>query len=591
MNCPPMYLKKRKGWWIFRRPIPKALQPFVTKGCRTEFIVSLKTKNRGAVSSLYADALRESERIIDEAAATAKAANGREAEPPKQTGHRTEALSGRPLHKFTQAELQILVHQWYLKSKAETLGEARFVFGMCDQEDRQSELAKLDSQLACLERRNGASPDLETNRQVRTIIEAAGGFVNWWHPASFLHTHSWFTSVVREGLISLNRYAQAIIETGSPPTLELSLSTPAMAVEKTSISISLDSLMERFEKDPNRNHVKQKTRDEFQLVYRMLRESIGGDTPVATIKRAQIKELQDIYRQLPPRFSSLYPGKKLMEVVEMAKKDGREPMERATFNKRMTLLSSVFRYAVREQLLPASPAEGLTMKEKKKAEGDKSFTLDQLNFIFSGPLFQAFAVDQNARYTPQHRLNPHEFWAPLIALFQGMRMEEILQLVSNDIDERDNVPCIHIRDGDGQSVKTDASRRIVPIHPELERLGWLKYVAAVRKAGLEELFPDAKRGHTYGNRSHNYSKRFSRYLSEVGVKESRNQVFHSFRHTFADGLRIAGVPQDALRRLGGWTDVTSLETSYGGRLLPFLREHLAKLQYTGLDLSHLLSLS
>jgi len=174
MNSPLMYLKKRNGWWIFRRPIPKALQPFVANGCRTEFIVSLKTKIRGDVSRLYADALRESERIIEEAAATAKAANGREAEAPKQTSNRAEPLSLRPLHKFTQAELQVLVHRWYLKAKADTLAEARFVFGMCDQEDRQAELAKLASQLACLERRSGASQDLETNRQVRTIIEEAG---------------------------------------------------------------------------------------------------------------------------------------------------------------------------------------------------------------------------------------------------------------------------------------------------------------------------------------------------------------------------------------------------------------------------------
>ncbi|MCW0216892.1 MAG: site-specific integrase, partial [Prosthecobacter sp.] len=554
MDEPQMYLKKRKGWWIFRRPIPKAMQPFITQGCRTEFIVSLKTKDRRQLSKLYAEALRESDRVIDEAGALAKASNGRSVDATKPTGKREEALTRRPLHEFTRSELHVLVHRWYLKAKEDVLAEAHFIFGMCESDERQAELLKLDQQLRCLQRRDGEYADLETFRQAREIVEEAGGSVNWWSPAPFAETHSWFIASVREGLISLNGYARGIIENGTPPDSGHLLTPPVEASPAPPTSISLNELMKRFDSDPNREHVKKKTRDEFQLVYRMLREFVGGETAIAAITRGQIKELQDMYRQLPARFSSLYPGKELRETVKLAKQDGREPMERATFNKRMTLLSSVFRFAVREQLLSASPAEGLTMKEKKKADGDKSFTVDQLNLIFSGPLFQAFALEPTARYTPQHRLNPHEFWAPLIALFQGFRMEEILQLTPSDIDERDGVPCIHIRDGDGQSVKTDASRRIVPIHPELERLGWLKYVSAIRQVGGEELFPDAKRGHTYGNRSHNYSKRFSRYLSEVGVKEGRNQVFHSFRHTFADGLRVAGVPQDALRRLGGWTD-------------------------------------
>src|SRR3569623_388293 len=55
MEEPQMYIKKRNGWMVFRRPIPKALQPFITQGCRTEFIVSLKTKDRKEVARLYAD--------------------------------------------------------------------------------------------------------------------------------------------------------------------------------------------------------------------------------------------------------------------------------------------------------------------------------------------------------------------------------------------------------------------------------------------------------------------------------------------------------------------------------------------------------
>jgi len=166
-------------------------------------------------------------------------------------------------------------------------------------------------------------------------------------------------------------------------------------------------------------------------------------------------------------------------------------------------------------------------------------------------------------------------------------MEEILQLRTDDIGEEEGVPCIRIRQGKGQSLKTETSRRTLPLHPELEKLDFLNYVEAVRNAGITDLFSDAKRGKTYGNRSHNYSKRFNRYLAQVGVKAGRDQVFHSFRHTFTDGLRVAGVPEDVRRRLGGWKDNTSLESRYGGRLPAHLAKNLAKLKFDGLDLSHL----
>lgn len=586
MDKPKMFLKKRNGWYIFRRPIPKDLQPFIAKGSRTEFIRSLKTKDFKKVSIPYADVLRVSEQVFEEAAALQKASNGRKSGIPHDSKKRLER---RPFHEFSRAELHHILHRWYLQAKAAALEERRFDFNVCTPEERQDEIATLKGQLDGLQKRNGENGDRESYATVRRLIENAGGELEWPDRASFLEKKIWFEAMVRECLISLKCYALSILETGTPPAVEfIPPEFGTRTHDNIPASISLNELIRRFESEPNRGDVKPKTRDEFQLVYRMLREAVGEETPIAAISREKIKELQDFYRQLPARFTSLYPDKKMQEIVKLAKADNRPPMERATFNKRMTLLSSLFRYAVREQLLKSSPADGLTIKEKRKTEGEKSFSVDQLQAIFGGPLYQEFARNHQAQFTPNHKLNPHEFWAPLVALFQGFRMEEILQLRDDDVGKQDGVPSIWIREGEGQSVKTDATRRVVPIHPELERLGFLRYVDAVRKAKLKDLFPDATRGKTYGNRSHNYSKRFNRYLAQIGVKEGRNQVFHSFRHTFADGLRVAGVPQDALRRLGGWTDATSSETLYGGRLLGHLRDQLAKLEYEGLDLSHLM---
>ena len=602
MKPPKMYLMKRpeNGVWYFRRPIPKELRPFVLGHGKVTLTVSLKTKNLTEARLRHHECWMDSERLIENAKAQASAAaSAATAVKLRGKGDSTntarEAMAPRPFSEFSEAELETLIHRWFLARQAEALEKFRLIFNFGELDERKEALATLDRELAGWELRgeSGNLRNAEVYRVCREILETAGGSVTFFKPVSAMFRWSKFVSLVRESLILLNRYSHGILQNGSPPSHESTspeLSASRLAASVRSVgTVRVRELIEKFENEPNRSHVKPKTRDEFKLVYQMLIEFVGSDTPVATVTREQIKQLQDVYRHLPPHSKMLYPGKTMREAAELAKKKGVAPMERATFNKRMSLVSSLFRYAVREQMIASSPAEGLTMKEARKVEGEKSFSVAQLNSILRGSIFTAFADEPGARVTPQHRLNPHEFWAPLIALFQGFRMEEILQLSPDDVCEQEGIHCIHVRDGEGQSLKTTATRRIVPLHPILEKLGFLRLVNAVRKAGLRELFPEAARGKTYGNRSHNYSKKFNRYLAQIGVKSGRNQVFHSFRHTFTDGLRMVEVPQDVRRRLGGWTDNTSLESSYGGRLIPYLAEQLAKLHYPGLDLSHLQS--
>lgn len=76
------------------------------------------------------------------------------------------------------------------------------------------------------------------------------------------------------------------------------------------------------------------------------------------------------------------------------------------------------------------------------------------------------------------------FWAPLIALYSGMRLEEICQLHLSDIVKMDGVLCFSINEESGGSgyvkhVKSSAGIRKVPVHPHLwDELGLEKFVAS-----------------------------------------------------------------------------------------------------------------
>lgn len=65
---------------------------------------------------------------------------------------------------------------------------------------------------------------------------------------------------------------------------------------------------------------------------------------------------------------------------------------------------------------------------------------------------------------------PSRFWCPWIALYSGMRLEEICQLHLSDIRKINGVYCFSINEENTQSsfskhVKSAAGIRNVPIHP------------------------------------------------------------------------------------------------------------------------------
>ncbi len=202
------------------------------------------------------------------------------------------------------------------------------------------------------------------------------------------------------------------------------------------------------------------------------------------------------------------------------------------------------------------------------------FSMDQLNVIFGADVYNTSKRAWGARQ-----------WAPLIALYSGLRLNEICTLRCDDIEERDGVRLIRVRpDDEGRKkLKSKAAVRAVPIHPMLARLGFPDFVERQCAAGTV-LFPDLKPDKR-GYFSDGFQKWFRRHLIAIGAKK-RKTSFHSFRHCFRDALREADVSRDAVLALGGWAG--GIEETYGGGLkASTLAREIAKMRYPGLDLGHL----
>ena len=118
----------------------------------------------------------------------------------------------------------------------------------------------------------------------------------------------------------------------------------------------------------------------------------------------------------------------------------------------------------------------------------------------------------------------------LLGAYTGARIEELCQLETKDIVTEESVKCLHIYDG-----KTAASERLVPIHPQIEKI--IKRLSDETKDGF--LIPSTGKN-KYGNRSDALSKQFGRLKTALGYSEQF--VFHSLRKTVITQLQRQDVP-------------------------------------------------
>jgi len=205
----------------------------------------------------------------------------------------------------------------------------------------------------------------------------------------------------------------------------------------------------------------------------------------------------------------------------------------------------------------ANPCRGhkvftkLNQKKLKSKTQYKPFEQDELKKIFDPANMKCYAT------------KPDDWWVPILGLYTGARIEEICQLDIDDIQQIGNTWSLSINDEDDtKSVKTEAARRKIPVHPDLIKLGFLDYVEDAKAAGNNtKLFP-----HLTPDRWNKFSnttgERFGGYLDKLGISDPL-KVFHSFRKTVNNTLKQAGVGEEIRCQLMGHEHETTNSFVYG----------------------------
>ncbi len=342
---------------------------------------------------------------------------------------------------------------------------------------------------------------------------------------------------------------------------------------------TVEQLIEAYEADKSPGW-SGSSKKAIKPVFRLLRDIFPG-RPIQSISRAEARSLVTTLEALPRNMGKRKElrGLKVPEAVEMGREMGMPTISPKTINDGYLLhIASMWNWAVNEQWATANPFKGLSVHDPvDDSERRDPFTVEQLQQLFTSGLWsEPWNSDRD---------KPGEYWVPLICLFHGLRNGEAAGLRVEDIGEEDGVPVLRVKPYEGKGIKNASSRAVIPIHPKVLELGLLDHVKARKRAGFILIFPEGTPNNR-GQIAAKLAERFSGRVKRLGF-EGRKLGMHSFRHNFEDRLREAELSERMALALARRSEKGS-SSSYGDGFSARLKAAaIAKVQYQGLNLSHL----
>ena len=102
-----------------------------------------------------------------------------------------------------------------------------------------------------------------------------------------------------------------------------------------------------------------------------------------------------------------------------------------------------------------------TFRHDTDTKPKAQFTMDELSRLFHAPLYTGCQDDERGYAIPgDYKLRRGRFWLPRIALFHGLRCNEIAQLYTEDVCEVEGITFFEIRENRADGTKCDKRLKI-----------------------------------------------------------------------------------------------------------------------------------
>lgn len=294
-----------------------------------------------------------------------------------------------------------------------------------------------------------------------------------------------------------------------------------------------------------------------------------GDAPIASVTKEDIRRLGLSLANYPKNARKVFPGASAQEALARAADNAAvAKLSPRSVNAYQQAVRSLFRWAHDHDLITSNPATVLKdVKTRGTARDERHpFTASEIRAYFN-------------QLQKDLQKGPWLYWIPAIMAYTGCRLGEAAQLRKDDIRLEGGIWVFDINDDHpGKRLKTDYSRRLVPIHSRLIELGILELQPASPDGFLWP--PDMRTAkNPKDSPIDRLQKKLAHRLKRSGVKQDRTTSAHSFRHTLIARLKSESVPDYQIAEIVGHKHDSITTGRYGTVTdLTRLREVVERLQ-------------
>lgn len=321
-----------------------------------------------------------------------------------------------------------------------------------------------------------------------------------------------------------------------------------------------------------------------------------GEIPVSSITQGDLATFMRKRRLINQKLSPLCE-KEAQKILALVAKneaiDGRieGAPSAATINRDVTGLSALLDWADGQgYAMNDFKTDKLRVRQNgrsRRARDERPATSEKdMRKVFALPTFTGSQPHGGGKGqgTLNRRFKPgkviiHDFfyWVPLLVYYLGCRREEICKLCTCDFVLDAPVPFVRIRKSHNGDIKTAASARSLPLHPELIRLGLIDYVREIETRRYKALFPELRPTNnveSFGDQFYDLAWVHIRKRGEL----SEDAEIHGVRHSFGASLKRGRVTKEERADLLGHVGESETDERYSeATRLQFMLENMRHL--------------